>query len=206
MNGKRVLKTNRKAPVALVAILVLLCCAVAGTVAFLIDSTGPVKNTFEPSHVTTYVDEKFEEKDGKLTKSDVRIQNTGDINAYIRVAVIVNWADASGNVYGEKPVEGTDYTISYNKTVQADGGQWIEGSDGYWYYTKPVAPSTEDNPQYTGVLIKSCEPAGQAPAGYDLQVTILADGIQSKPDKVVKEVWKVVEVNDNQLTAVGTNG
>ena len=202
MNGKRVLKTNRKAPVALVAILVLLCCAVAGTVAFLVNKTDSVVNTFTPSKVTTYVEEEFNGQ----TKSNVKIQNTGDIDAYICVAVIVNWADASGNVYGEKPVEGTDYTISYNKTVQADGGQWIEGSDGYWYYTKPVAPSTEDNPQYTGVLIKSCEPAGQAPAGYDLQVTILADGIQSKPDKVVKEVWKVVEVNDNQLTAVGTNG
>ncbi len=202
MNGKRVLKTNRKAPVALVAILVLLCCAVAGTVAFLVTKTDSVVNTFTPSKVTTYVEEEFNGQ----TKSNVKIQNTGDIDAYIRVAVIVNWADASGNVYGEKPVEGTDYTISYNKTVQADGGQWIEGSDGYWYYTKPVAPSTEDNPQYTGVLIKSCEPGAQAPAGYDLQVTILADGIQSKPDKVVKEVWKVVEVNDNQLTAVGTNG
>ena len=202
MNGKRVLKTNRKAPVALVAILVLLCCAVAGTVAFLVTKTDSVVNTFTPSKVTTYVEEEFNGQ----TKSNVKIQNTGDIDAYIRVAVIVNWADAQGNVYGEKPVERTDYTISYNKTVQADGGQWIEGSDGYWYYTKPVAPSTEDNPQYTGVLIKSCEPAGQAPAGYALQVTILADGIQSKPDKVVNEVWKVVEVNDNQLTAVGTNG
>ena len=202
MNGKRVLKTNRKAPVALVAILVLLCCAVAGTVAFLVTKTDSVVNTFTPSKVTTYVEEEFNGR----TKSNVKIQNTGDIDAYIRVAVIVNWADASGNVYGEKPVEGTDYTISYNKTVQVDGGQWIEGSDGYWYYTKPVAPSTEDNPQYTGVLIKSCEPAGQAPAGYALQVTILADGIQSKPDKVVNEVWKVVEVKGGQLTAVSTNG
>lgn len=202
MNGKRVLKTNRKAPVALVAILVLLCCAVAGTVAFLVTKTDSVVNTFTPSKVTTYVEEEFNGQ----TKSNVKIQNTGDIDAYIRVAVIVNWADASGNVYGEKPVEGTDYTISYNKTVQADGGQWIEGSDGYWYYTKPVAPSTEDNPQYTGVLIKSCEPAGQAPAGYALQVTILADGIQSKPDKVVNEVWKVVEVKGGQLAAVSTNG
>ena len=202
MNGKRVLKTNRKAPVALVAILVLLCCAVAGTVAFLVTKTDSVVNTFTPSKVTTYVEEEFNGQ----TKSNVKIQNTGDIDAYIRVAVIVNWADASGNVYGEKPVEGTDYTISYNKTVQADGGQWIEGSDGYWYYTKTVAPSTEDNPQYTGVLIKSCEPAGQAPAGYALQVTILADGIQSKPDKVVNEVWKVVEVKGGQLAAVSTNG
>ena len=201
MNGKRVMKTKK--PVALVAILVLLCCAVAGTVAFLVTSTGPVTNTFTPASVTTQVEEEF----NGTTKSNVRIKNTGNIDAYIRAAVIVNWADENGNVYGgATPVAGTDYTISYNKTVQADGGQWIEGSDGYWYYTKPVAPSTEDNPQYTGVLIKSCEPAGQAPAGYALQVTILADGIQSKPDKVVNEVWKVVEVKGGQLAAVSTNG
>lgn len=197
MNGKRVLKTNRKAPVALVAILVLLCCAVAGTVAFLIDSTGSVKNTFEPSHVTTYVEETF--ANGK--KENVQIQNTGDIDAYIRVAVIVNWADKDGNVYGEKPEAGTDYTISYNKTVQADGGQWIEGSDGYWYYTKPVAPSTENNPQYPGVLINSCTQTGTAPAeGYALQVTILADGIQSVPTSTVVGVWGVTVANDGTLT------
>lgn len=197
MNGKRVMKTKK--PVALVAILVLLCCAVAGTVAFLIDSTGPVTNTFTPASVTTQVEEEFNGQ----TKSNVRIKNTGDIDAYIRVAVIVNWADAQGNVYGEKPVERTDYTISYNKTVQADGGQWIEGSDGYWYYTKPVAPSTENNPQYTGVLINSCTQTGTAPAeGYALQVTILADGIQSEPADAVTEAWKVVKVDNNgNLTA-----
>ena len=199
MNGKRVMKTKK--PVALVAILVLLCCAVAGTVAYLVTSTGPVTNTFTPASVTTQVEETF---DG-TTKSDVQIKNTGNIDAYIRAAVIVNWADAQGNVYGEKPVEGTDYTISYNKTVQADGGQWIEGSDGYWYYTKPVAPSTEDNPQYTGVLIKSCEPAGQAPAGYALQVTILADGIQSVPADAVQQAWPAVQVSGGQLTAGTSN-
>ena len=56
-------------------------------------------------------------------------------------------------------------------------------------------------------LIESCAPvAGKAPEGYDLQVTILADGIQSVPDTVVKDVWKVVEVKGGQLAAVGTNG
>lgn len=199
MNGKRVLKTNRKAPVALVAILVLLCCAVAGTVAFLIDSTGPVKNTFEPSHVTTYVEETFANGE----KKDVRIQNTGDIDAYIRVAVIVNWADASGNVSGTAPVKDTDYTISYNN----DG--WFEGSDGYYYCKAPVKSVKQDAKDcYTPVLIKSCVKAtgAQVPAGYDLQVTILADGIQSVPDKVVNEAWPAVQVSGGQLVAVANNG
>lgn len=200
MNGKRVMKTKK--PVALVAILVLLCCAVAGTVAFLVTKTDPVVNTFTPSKVTTYVDEKFE----KGEKKDVCIQNTGNIDAYIRVAVIVNWADAQGNVSGT-PVKDSDYTISYNKNVQADGGQWIKGSDGYWYYTKPVAPSTENNPQYTGVLINSCTQTGTAPAeGYALQVTILADGIQSEPGTTVVSVWEsVIGVKKDKTLSVATN-
>ena len=185
MNGKRVMKTKK--PVALVAILVLLCCAVAGTVAYLVTSTDPVTNTFTPAKVTTSVEETF---DG-ITKSNVRIQNTGDIDAYIRVAVIVNWADKDGKVYGKKPVEGTDYSISYNKS------DWFQGSDGYYYCKTAIAPTKS-----TPVLINSCAPAGQAPEGYALQVTILADGIQSEPSNAVTEAWKVVKVDNNgNLTA-----
>ena len=190
MNGKRVMKTKK--PVALVALLLLLCCTVAGTLAYLVDSTDPVTNTFTPAHVSTAVEETF--KNG--VKSDVKIKNTGDIPAYIRAAVIINWADANGNV-SATPVKDGDYVIKYDSS-----NTWKKIGD-YWYYTKPVAADSLTEK----ALIESCTPvAGKAPEGYDLQVTILADGIQSKPDKVVKEVWKVVEVNDNQLTAVGTNG
>lgn len=191
MNGKRVMKTKK--PVALVAILVLLCCAVAGTVAYLVTSTGPVTNTFTPASVTTQVEETF---DG-TTKSDVQIKNTGNIDAYIRAAVIVNWADENGNVYGgATPEARKDYNISYNES------DWFQGSDGYWYYTKPVAP----NDGLTDILIKSCAPAANmAPEGYDLQVTILADGIQSVPADAVQQAWPAVQVSGGQLTAGTSN-
>ena len=170
MNGKRVMKTKK--PVALVALLVLLCCTVAGTVAYLVTSTDPVTNTFTPAHVSTAVDETFENG----VKSDVKIQNTGNIDAYIRAAIIINWADKDGNVYGggtpaasTKEVTG-DYTISYNTD-----GSWKQIGD-YWYYTKPVAADSLTEK----ALIESCAPvAGKAPEGYNLQVTILADGIQA---------------------------
>ena len=170
MNGKRVMKT--KQPVALVALLLLLCCTVAGTLAYLVTSTDPVTNTFTPASVSTEVKETF--KDG--VKSDVKIKNTGDIPAYIRAAVIINWADATGKVYGGgTPAASTeevtgDYTISYNTD-----GSWKQIGD-YWYYTKPVAADSLTEK----ALIESCAPvAGKAPEGYNLQVTILADGIQA---------------------------
>jgi len=196
MNGKRVLKTNRKAPVALVAILVLLCCAVAGTVAFLVTKTGSVVNTFTPSKVTTYVEEEFNGQ----TKSNVKIQNTGNIDAYIRVAVVANWIDKDGNVYGgATPVAGKDYTLT-PKTGENEN--WFQGSDGY-YYCKTAIESGSETP----VLIESCAKTtgAEVPEGYDLQVTILADGIQSVPADAVQQAWPAVQVSGGQLTAGTSN-
>lgn len=206
MKGKRVMKTKK--PVALVALLVLLCCTVAGTLAYLVDKTPEVKNTFEPAKVTTYVDEKFEEKDGKLTKSNVKIQNTGDIDAYIRVAVIVNWADKQGNI-SATPVKDSDYVMDLNiDTGTTTNAPWFKGSDGYYYCKTAVKSVKQDTKNcYTPVLIKSCIKAtgAQAPAGYDLQVTILADGIQSVPADAVQQAWPAVQVSGGQLTAGTSN-
>ena len=60
---------------------------------------------------------------------------------------------------------------------------------------------------YTPVLIKSCIKAtgAQAPAGYDLQVTILADGIQSVPADAVQQAWGVTVDSSGQLTAGTSN-
>ena len=167
MNGKRVMKT--KQPVALVALLVLLCCTVAGTLAYLVDSTDPVTNTFTPAHVSTAVDETFENG----VKSDVKIQNTGDIDAYIRATVVVNWASDSETeknvVSGIVPKEGTDYTIDWTMV------NWVKVGD-YYYYTQKVAAKGETKQLFTDCKLKE---GVTPPSGYHLQVTILADGIQA---------------------------
>lgn len=170
MNGKRVMKTKK--PVALVALLLLLCCTVAGTLAYLVTSTDPVTNTFTPASVTTAVDETF--KNG--VKSDVKIQNTGDIDAYIRAAVIINWADANGNVYGGgTPAASTDDGKSGDYIISFNTDDWKQIGD-YWYCETTTAPGALTKP-----LIISCAKTSTAtvPDGYDLQVTILADGIQA---------------------------
>ena len=177
MNGKRVMKT--KQPVALVALLVLLCCTVAGTLAYLVDKTPEVKNTFEPAHVSTAVDETF--KNG--VKSDVKIKNTGDIDAYIRATVVVNWASDTevGVVSGTAPKEGTDYTIDWTMV------NWIKVGD-YYYYTQKVAAKGETKQLFTDCKLKE---GVTPPSGYHLQVTILADGIQAEPIDAVKQAWGV---------------
>lgn len=195
--GKRELpsKRNYKGKTALVALVLIFCCTVGGTLAWLVAATGPVENTFTPAHVTCQVNETF--KDG--TKSDVKIQNTGNIDAYIRAAIVVNWADKDGNVYGTTPAE-NDYTMTMTLKLSDTG--WQEGNDGYYYYANRVKPGAK-----TSELIKSCSPVeGKAPAGYNLQVTILADAIQAdgvdgRSTPAVETVWTNVKVkSDGTLT------
>jgi len=164
-------KQRRIAAFASVALIGVL--AVGGTLAYLFTNTSPVQNTFEPSEVTCAVVEPEFTSD---QKTDVQIKNTGDTKAYIRAEIVVNWVDAAGYVSGV-PVQDGDYTIEL-------GGAWVEGSDGFYYWTMPVEPDG-----LTGNLIESCEQVAEAPTGYYLSVEILAGAIQSDPAQAFNDSW-----------------
>lgn len=181
-----------KSKAMLVSLLLIIGVTVGSTLAYIVTSDGPVTNTFTPSVVSTYVQENV--SNGK--KTDVKIENTGDTTAYIRAAVVVTWQDADGNIYGQRPVEGTDYAITWSGTA-ANGG-WKKGEDGFYYYLKPVIAG--DN---TATLFTDCAPAaGKAPEGYSLAVEIVGSGIQSVPDDVVQEEWS----NGKVAIAIDSNG
>lgn len=165
----------KRSGILLAAVIVLLAGAVGGTWAFLVAQSEPVQNNFTYAHVSCKIDEKF---DG-TTKSDVKIQNTGDIPAYIRARIVVTWKDANGNVSSTVPVKNTDYTIAFNENEK----DWTQQGD-YWY-CKTAVDAGEETP----VLITKCEKKGNAPKDYDLSVEILADAIQSEPANAVKEAW-----------------
>lgn len=153
---------KKKSIAAIIAIVLILTVAVGGTIAWLVATTNPIENTFTPGSVTSQIEEKF---DG-TTKSDVRVQNTGNADAYIRATIVVNWVDDAGNVYAEVPADCT-YDMQMESTLN-----WTKLGN-YYYYNGVVAPNG-----YTGYLIKSCTES--APDGYNLQVTILAEAIQAE--------------------------
>lgn len=165
----------KKSIALVVSLILVLTVTVGGTLAFLVTKTAEVKNIFNPSKVTTEVNETF---DG-TTKTNVSIKNTGDTTAYIRAAVVVTWQDANRNVYGTAPVEDTDYTITF-----AENTGWVKGDDGFYYYTSPV-----DAGKNTGVLITKAEYCANAPEGYSLCIEILGSGIQSLPKSVFNTEW-----------------
>ena len=174
----------RKEFVLLVSVFAMIAGVVGGTVAYLVADTDPLTNNFDLAEVSCRVEEDF----NKQEKKNVKIQNTGDIPAYIRAKVVVTWKDEDGNVYGQAPIEETDYTIQFNE------GVWKREGD-YWYYDEPVAPVTENN-CYTPVLINRCSSSGTEPEGYHLSVEILAEAIQSEPTKAIQEAWGYTPSNN----------
>lgn len=207
-NGQR--KSRRKTKkvnALLLSLLLILCVSVGGTVAYLIHSSNPVVNTFTPSKITTDIEEEL---DGDV-KSNVKVKNTGDTEAYIRSVVVITWQDKDGNVYGQIPKAcmvstcdhascGADYAIQYNLVTSGEG--WIKSSDGFYYWTKPVLSQAENSENCTtGTLITTCKPLKDAPAdGYYLNVEIIGSGIQSKPTSVVTSNWS------SGVSGVATDG
>lgn len=154
--------------------VVILTAAVGGTMAWLSTKTQDLTNTFEPAKVTCKVVEDFIE--GGTEKKDVRIQNTGTTDAYIRAMIVANWCTADRKVVKTA-------TPTY---VGLDNNGWTKIGD-FYYYPSAVAPDG-----FTGKLFTSCTPDNDKPEGADhLEVNIICQAVQSTPADAVVEAWGV---------------
>lgn len=175
-SGRHGIRMNRTA-VLLIAIILLISTAVGSTAAFLITKTDPVENTFEYASVSC-----------EVTKNPdtgyVQVKNTGTIEAYIRAVYVVNWLDSGNNIAASVPAD-YSYTVTENPS-----GKWIKGSDGFFYYPVPVAPGASTE----GSLL-TCTASYPAGPQYTLSAEVLADSIQSVPEKAVHQAWGVTISN-----------
>ena len=187
---KKMIPVNRaKFLIPALALLLVSVLGIRTVVAFLSTESDSLVNAFIPGEVTTEVMEDFSED--RLMKENVRIANTGNVPAYIRAAVVINWVDSEGNVSGEEPQSDRDYRISFPE----DSGWFVQ--DGFYYFTLPVEPDAA-----TALVISSIEPLMNK-EGYTLQVDILGSGIQSMPSEAVEEVWPVTVDAETDLLLEG---
>ena len=190
--------SKRKRIIALLVGVVLLA-GTAGTLAWL-SATGVLVNQFGIESVTPSVQETL---NGNV-KSDVKAKNTGTAPAYIRAAVDICWQDESGARLWEEPKADTDYEIAWSDELRDALGKnlasiWIKASDGFYYWTSPVAPGEE-----TGVLITSVKEL-KATEGRNLVVDVSTQAVQSAPDEAVHEAWGCT-VQDGVLIPPYANG
>lgn len=152
------------------------------------------------------------------TKTAVAIQNTGNTDAYIRVALIGQWLDAESG----DPVFGyTDFTSGEFRSVDSwyedqfvgskpqkqgkftglPGTKWTLKDDGFYYYSDPVAP---------GKFI------GTAPAGADNADDYLGNPLftEYKVGKApaaavsgeVRQIYFQLEIATQAISAMKQNG
>ena len=160
-----------KITIIIVALLIA-AGAVGATLAYITAKTPPVENEFEKAVVSCKVTETF---DG-AKKTDVAVQNTGNVASYVRAVVVVSWVSSdNGAIFPAMPVEGVDFSLSAGSAV------WQKSSDGYYYCTTPIKAGAS-----TDILISSIEEMAAAPDGYVLSVQIAASAIQATPATVVE--------------------
>lgn len=200
-------KYINKKSVLITSVALLLLVAVGTSLAYVFTKTDPVENKFDPSKVSCAVVEVVEKGDSSentanvvqtgKSKTNVQIKNTGNTDAYIRAAVVVNWMNEDGTrAWATKPVQGADYSISYNLN---DNG-WVDGGDGYYYYTQPVARD-----QLTDILITGAKqlpdkgPVGTDNTQYYLSIEIVASAIQADGMGAAsaKDAWAKAKTTTN---------
>lgn len=100
-------------------LLVVALIGVGATIALSVAKTDPVVNSFQAADHRTEIEEKVE-----TLKKTVRVKNSAkDSAAYVRVRFEVSPSNA---------------LISQENLITSTDTEWEEGSDGFWYYTKPV--------------------------------------------------------------------
>ena len=179
------MQNTKKIWIITVALLLAITISGGATVAYLMAKTPEVENSFTP----VYVDCKVLEEFTGITKSNVRVQNTGDISAYMRATYVVMWVADDGSIWGVAPKAGVDYSLELGSEL------WQLGSDGFYYYASSVASG-----EVTETLINSLSLLSEAPEGHRLVVHVAATAIQAEPASAVEGLWGVT-IADGALIA-----
>ena len=173
------MKTSRKFLVFLTVVLSIIFVLCGTVIAYMFRQTEYKNNKFVPANVSCQVVEAF---DG-VEKTSIQVQNTGNIDAYLRVRLVSYWVDADGNIVA-KP-------SSMPEINMATG--WIKGTNNTYYYTKPVSPAAQ-----TGSLLSSPIILEEDENGSMQVIEVFAEAIQSKPYNAVINSWKVsMDANGN---------
>lgn len=182
---KAVVKKHRKNKpnILIISLVLLLVAVIGGTVAYLMDTTPGVTNTFTPAQVTIDPTESVDHTEN--TKSDIKFTNTGNVPVYIRATLVIYWKDAEGNVIPQPELAKVEGGIP--------GTGWFKVDDIYYY--EPVVPVGGSTMAMTDKITVTI-PAGSTAQCY---IDVRAEAIQAEPDEAVADAWKVVKVDNGIL-------
>lgn len=135
----------------ILSLLLVALIGVGATGAYLVASSGTVKNTFASGNVTTEIEEDV----GSEGQKEVAIKNTGDLPVYVRARIVVGGANQD-NVKYVTALPG-DWKDSANVYIllNPNSGWAKDGDDpnGWYYYTECLPAGQLTNKLMTHVYI-----------------------------------------------------
>ena len=176
-------RLNKRTTILLAFLALIVGLAAGTTLAYIFTNSTELTNTFEPARVDCEVQESFPLSQ---SKSNIRIENTGNVDAYIRVRLLYNWINEAGEIV-TKPAGYEHTTVS-----TANLGEGWNASNTFYYYTYKVKPE-----ELTSVMLNI--PIEQTAGGgdYRLRVDVIAEAIQADPKTDAAYKWGL---NPNNLS------
>ena len=171
----------------IIGVAIVLCLSIGAymTISYL-TSDSSLENTFTIASVKPDVNETFNNN----IKTDVSIENTGDIPVYIRAKIMIYYQDADGKILGDIPEEDLDYSIEYPTDLNT---YWIQADDGFYYYKSIVG--IDENGKTTNLIDKCTEL--DPDSNKHLVVDIITEAIQANPQDAAEDAWPAVDVKED---------
>ena len=168
--------------VILIIAAMLILASVSTALAYMLRDTGEVENDFISGIVSCEISEEFEND----VKSKITVENTGNVDAYIRVKLVTYWVSGNGNIAPKAPSE-----INFTP-----GSGWVKsGSSDTYYYSVPVAPGVKiENLLGSSIILKEED-------GYLQVVDVFAEAIQANPTTAVSNSWHVTVSGSEIISA-----
>ena len=187
--------------------LAVVVTSISVSIAYMLKSSDEITDTFIPAKVACQMVETVSETTigGKNVsiKTSVRAQNTGNIEAYIRVRVVTYWEDSKGNpVARTSPENEFEGDWKYNQT------DWIydeENQTFYYKYPVDAGQSTKElldiDGGFAGIELEVVEELqGSVSFTYHTVVEFIVEGIQGAPAEAVISSWGVTLDDDGNIT------
>lgn len=181
---------NRKYAYLLLGLIMFLTIVSGSVLAYMYKVTDEIDNKFNLPVVSCVIEESF---DG-TNKNDIKVKNTGDINAYLRVTLVSYWVKKNGSNYdivGE-PSEMPSFELTEG---------WVKSDSSYtYYYMDPIEPEN-----YTPNLIKQGTTMSLKAEGEYLQVVdVFAEAIQALGTTDVGDIPAVTDAWGVTLDSSGS--
>lgn len=181
-----------KKRIKIISTLISIVILTSSTFAFFV-SKDTATNNFKVQDLTIKIEEpNWKEPDswnGEDITKDAHVTNTNTIPEFIRVAIEPRFADEDGNFYMGNV---NDITFTYDNLTEdsTESNKWINGNDGYFYYTSIVKEGESTTHIIKSLKLNISEIDSDKYDGLTLNAVVRAEAVISN-SSAFKTNWKI---------------